>query len=41
MLPGHVYLLTLGCALAVSLAAPLATLPVLNRVTVPDDMRFE
>jgi FtsX-like permease family len=40
-LPGHVYFLTLGCALAVSLAVILATLPLLNRITVPDDMRFE
>jgi predicted lysophospholipase L1 biosynthesis ABC-type transport system permease subunit len=39
--PGHVYFLTLGCALAVSLAVLLATLPLLNHITVPDDMRFE
>jgi ABC-type antimicrobial peptide transport system permease subunit len=40
-LPGHVYFLTLGCALAASLAVLLATLPLLNRITVPDEMRFE
>ena len=40
-LPGHVYFLTLGCALAVSLAVLLATLPLLNRITVPDEVRFE
>jgi FtsX-like permease family len=40
-LPGPVYFLTLGCALAVSFAVLLATLPVLKRITVPDEMRFE
>jgi cell division protein FtsX len=40
-LPGHVYFLTLGCALAVSLAVLLGTLPLLKRITVPDEMRFE
>jgi predicted lysophospholipase L1 biosynthesis ABC-type transport system permease subunit len=40
-LPGHVYFLTLGCALAVSLAVLLATLPLLSRITVPDEVRFE
>jgi predicted lysophospholipase L1 biosynthesis ABC-type transport system permease subunit len=40
-LPGHVYFLTLGCALAASLAVLLATLPLLKRITVPDEMRFE
>jgi hypothetical protein len=40
-LPGPVYFLTLGCALAVSLALLLATLPLLKRITVPDEMRFE
>ena len=40
-LPGHAYLLTLGCALAASLAVLLATLPLLKRITAPDEMRFE
>jgi hypothetical protein len=40
-LPGHVYFLTLGCALAASLAVLLATLPLLKRITVPDEVRFE
>jgi hypothetical protein len=39
--PGHAYFLTLGCALAASLAVLLATLPLLNRITVPDEVRFE
>jgi hypothetical protein len=40
-LPGHSYLLTLGCALAASIAVLLATLPLLKRITVPDEVRFE
>ncbi|MGB6457030.1 MAG: FtsX-like permease family protein [Streptosporangiaceae bacterium] len=40
-LPGPVYFLTLGSALAASLAVLLATLPLLSRVTVPDEVRFE
>jgi len=40
-LPGHTYLLVLGCALAASIAVLLATLPLLARITVPDEMRFE
>jgi predicted lysophospholipase L1 biosynthesis ABC-type transport system permease subunit len=40
-LPGHVYFLTLGCALAASLAVLLATLPLLKRITTPDEVRFE
>jgi hypothetical protein len=40
-LPGHIYFLTLGCALAASLVVLLATLPLLNRITVPDEVRFE
>jgi hypothetical protein len=40
-LPGDVYFLTLGCALAAALAVLLATLPLLKRITVPDEMRFE
>lgn len=39
--PVHTYLLTLGCALAASIALLLATLPVLKRITVPDEARFE
>jgi hypothetical protein len=39
--PGHVYFLTLGCALAASLAVLLVTLPLLNRITVPEQVRFE
>jgi hypothetical protein len=31
----------MGCALAASIALLLATLPVLNRITVPDEARFE
>jgi hypothetical protein len=40
-LPGHVYFLTLGCALAASLAVLLATLHLLKRITTPDEVRFE
>lgn len=40
-LPGHVYFLTLGRALVASLALLLATLPLLNRITVPGEVRFE
>lgn len=40
-LPGPVYVLTLGCALAASFALLLATLPLLSRITVPDEVRFE
>jgi hypothetical protein len=40
-LPGHAYLLTLGCALVASIAVLLATLPLLKRITVPDEARFE
>jgi hypothetical protein len=40
-LPGHVYFLTLGSALAASLAVLLLTLPLLSRITVPDEVRFE
>jgi hypothetical protein len=40
-LPGHVYFLTLGCSLAASLAVLLLTLPLLSRITVPDEVRFE
>ena len=40
-LPGHLYFLTLGCALAASLAVLAATLPLLKRITTPGEMRFE
>ena len=40
-LPGRVYYLTMGAGLVVSLAVVLATLPLLNRLTQPDDVRFE
>jgi hypothetical protein len=40
-LPGHGYFLTLGCALVASLAVLLATLPLLKRITVPEEVRFE
>jgi predicted lysophospholipase L1 biosynthesis ABC-type transport system permease subunit len=39
--PGHVYFLTLGCALTASLTVLLVTLPLLKRITVPEEMRFE
>jgi len=40
-LPGHVYFLTLGCALVASLAVLAATLPLLKRIIVPEEVRFE
>jgi hypothetical protein len=40
-LPGGVYYLTLGAGLLVSLAVILATLPLLNRITRPHNVRFE
>jgi hypothetical protein len=40
-LPGHVYFLTLGCALSASPAALATTLPLLKRITAPDEVRFE
>jgi predicted lysophospholipase L1 biosynthesis ABC-type transport system permease subunit len=40
-LPGHGYFLTLGCALVASLAVLLVTLPLLKRITVPEEVRFE
>jgi len=36
-----VYYLTLGAGLLVSLAVILATLPRLNRITRPQNVRFE
>ncbi len=40
-LPGHAYFLILGCALVTSLAVLLVTLPLLKRITVPEEVRFE
>jgi hypothetical protein len=40
-LPGPTYYLTMGTGLLVSLAVILGTLPLLSRVTVPDNARFE
>jgi hypothetical protein len=40
-LPGAVYYLTLAAGLCVSLAVILATLPLLNRITRPHNVRFE
>jgi hypothetical protein len=40
-LPGHTYYLTMGAGLLVSLAVILGPLPLLSRVTVPDNARFE
>jgi hypothetical protein len=38
---GHVYYLTIGAGLAVSLAVILTTLPLLSRITEPSAVRFE
>ena len=38
---GHVYYLTVGTGLVVSLAVILATLPFLGRITKPESARFE
>ena len=38
---GHVYYLTVGAGLAVSLAVILTTLPLLSRITEPSAVRFE
>jgi hypothetical protein len=38
---GHVYYLTMGAGLAISLAVILVTLPLLDRITQPDNARFE
>jgi cell division protein FtsX len=38
---GHVYYLTIGAGLAVSLVVILVTLPLLNRITEPSNARFE
>jgi hypothetical protein len=38
---GHVYFLTVGVGLAVSLLAILVTLPLLGRITGLENVRFE
>jgi len=38
---GHVYYLTMGAGLAVSLLVILATLPLLGRITGLENVRFE
>jgi hypothetical protein len=38
---GHVYYLTTGAGLVVSLLVILATLPLLSRITAPENVRFE
>jgi hypothetical protein len=40
-LPGHTYYITMGAGLFISLAVIFMTLPLLNRLTVPDNARFE
>jgi hypothetical protein len=40
-LPGHVYFATISGGLAASLAMILATLPLLRRITEPNNVRFE
>lgn len=39
--PGHSYFLTMGIGLVVSLLVILASLPLLGRITGPDNIRFE
>ncbi len=38
---GHIYYLTVGAGLAVSLLVILATLPLLGRITGLENVRFE
>jgi ABC-type antimicrobial peptide transport system permease subunit len=38
---GHVYYLTMGVGLAISLVVILITLPLLGRITEPNNVRFE
>ena len=38
---GDVYYLSMGAGLAISLAVILVTLPLLDRITQPDNARFE
>jgi hypothetical protein len=38
---GHVYYLTMGAGLAISLVVILITLPLLGRITEPNNVRFE
>ncbi|KAB8182467.1 FtsX-like permease family protein [Microbispora catharanthi] len=40
-MPGHVYFASLGAGLAASLLVILTTLPLLRRMTTPDNARFE
>jgi hypothetical protein len=40
-LPGQPYYLTVGTGLVLCAAVILLTLPLLNRITVPDSARFE
>ena len=40
-LPGTAYYLTMGAGLLLSLTVIVATLPLLNRVTRPQNVRFE
>lgn len=40
-LPGGVYYVTLGSGLALAIAVILACLPILSRITVTDNVRFE
>jgi hypothetical protein len=39
--PGHAYFLTMGVGLVASLLVILASLPLLNRITGPGNIRFE
>jgi ABC-type antimicrobial peptide transport system permease subunit len=39
--PGHVYYLTMGTGLVISLLVVLVTLPLLGRITLPANARFE
>jgi hypothetical protein len=38
---GHVYYETIGAGLVISLAVIAATLPLLSRITSPENVRFE
>jgi hypothetical protein len=40
-LPSHVYFATMGAGLAIALIVIGVTLPLLNRMTGPDNVRFE
>ena len=41
VLPTSAYYITMGISLAISMALVLVTLPILNRLTEPDNARFE